>query len=130
MGSVISNIKQKLKTNKEKLEGSEKSVSTVSKNVSSSYLKLEMGNSKTEKIITVKNQPATCKNCKNNPCLDDKPVTPENFMKEASAYWAKWDDFRTLTRKRDDHIYFKDDRDRESFPWNNEFHPEYGIVEW
>ena len=47
-----------------------------------------MQNSKAEKILTVVDEPshksATCKNCKNNPCLEGTPVTLGNFV--AGAY--------------------------------------------
>ena len=37
-------------------------------------LKEKMKDSKAEKIITVEDEPATCFNCKTNPCLNGKLV--------------------------------------------------------
>ena len=33
----------------------------------------------------------TCKNCKNNPCLEDKPVTLEKYTEGAFVLWEYLD---------------------------------------
>ena len=60
-------------------------LSKLSKDVSSIgadvlNLKEKIKSSKDEKIITVKEKPVKCKNCRKNPCLNGEPVTVENFV--------------------------------------------------
>ena len=83
----ISDLKDEKDEIKERLDNSEKSVSKLSKDVSSIVsdvlnLKETMKSSKAEKIMTVKNEPS-CKNCKNDTCLNGNPVTLENFVELA-----------------------------------------------
>merc|ERR1712074_27157 len=48
-------------------------------------LKERMKSSKDEKIMTVKDEPVKCKNCKSDPCLKGKLVTFGNFAELANC---------------------------------------------
>jgi len=81
-----------------------KDVSSIGSDVLN--LKGKIKSSKAEKIMTAKDEPP-CENCRKNPCLNEEPVTLENFVKGARVYWTKGNGFGTLTKKEDNHLYFE-----------------------
>ena len=68
---------------KTKVEELVTDLSSLSKDVSN--LKELSKVSKTEKIMTVKDEPVKCKNCKTDPCLKGKLVTLGNFAELANC---------------------------------------------
>ena len=53
----------------------------------------------------MKNEPASCKNCKTNPCLNGKPVTFKNFVDKATVKGDCWHEDGTL-RHRTNGLYY------------------------
>ena len=78
-------ITQSIKEEIFQMDNLERRVNNSSKDVSSigsfvQDLKEKMKSSKAEKIITVKDEPVKCKNCKTDPCLNGKLIIMRDFV--------------------------------------------------